>query len=456
MKVEIYPIKKMPEFFNRGGDYYYTQSALMLAVMGDGETILKNYNGSVDTERTINFLTSLGYRFNREDDTIRIKSDGYLQLPENRSLNYDGEIFPLSLIIGFLAGLNQACLLEYSPLINQDIIDKIVDIFNKNGIDLFHRPDSRTIFVRAGTNLPIETKVCSSNSYLKNGLLMFGLSSGNSVTVRETVPTSVHFENCVGKFGVPITINEPGAKIKEDPNDPRKKIRVAVADYKRELIVPSTTKVRSSEIIIPADCDTVTSFLTLAILKKKDISLKDVVLNSERMKFIDHLRIIGAEVTIQDRKLIDGISIGTISLRCKNVKSRKFTGEHTLALFDEIPFLAILAVRGSDKTIIRGIDEYNDRGLMPLNEIADNLDKMGIKCGILEDGLVIEGTGELNGADFGPFNNYKIALVFYLAALAGQGVSTFNNFELVTDYYPDIISMLSDVSGRKIVSQKGI
>jgi len=456
MEVEIYPVKKMPEYSNPGGDYYYTQSALMLAVLSDGETILKNCNRSIATERTVNFLKTMGYNIDCEEDTIRIESNEGLQLPENRTLNYEGEIFPLSLIIGFLAGLNQACFLEYSSLINQDIIDKIVDIFNKNGIDLFHRPDSRTIIIRAGTNLPVETKVCSSNSYLKNGLLMFGLSSGNSVTVRETIQSSINFENCIKKSGVPIAIEEPGTKIKEDPYDPRKKIRVAAADYKRELVVPSDAKIESSEIVIPDDFETVSSFLTLAILKKKDISLKDVVLNSERMKFIDHLRIIGAEVTIQDRKLIDGISIGTIGLRCKNVKSRKFAGEHTLALFDEIPFLAILAVCGSDKTIIRGIDEYNDRGLIPFNEIADNLDKMGIKCGILEDGLVIEGTGEINGADFGPFNNRKIALVFYLAALAGQGVSTFNNFELVADSYPDIVSMLANVSGRKIVSQKGV
>ena len=81
---------------------------------------------------------------------------------------------------------------------------------------------------------------------------------------------------------------------------------------------------------------------------------------------------------------------------------------------------------------------------------------MGVKCGVMEDGLIIEGTGEVNGADFGPFANHKIALVFYIAALVGQGVSTFSGFELITDYYPEIVSIMQSGSRHRTILTEGV
>ncbi|MCX6827154.1 MAG: hypothetical protein NTV06_07820, partial [candidate division Zixibacteria bacterium] len=78
-----------------------------------------------------------------------------------------------------------------------------------------------------------------------------------------------------------------------------------------------------------------------------------------------------------------------------------------------------------------------------------HLGKMGIKCGILEDGLVIEGKSELNGGDFGLFHNREIALAFYLAALTGHGKSTFENFEIINDNYPDFVVMMENIAGRR-------
>lgn len=455
MDVEISPIKKLPENQLMGGDYYYTQSALILAMKAEGETVLKNCNRGVDTVKTIDLLRLLGCTINNNNDVITIKSNGKPVLPEDGTLTYKGELHPLSIIIGLLAGLNQSCFLNYSENINQDMIDRIVETFNQNGIDLFHEADSRTIVIRAATNLPVKTRVRSTISCLKNSLMMFGISSGNSVAIREMTPVATHFESVIRHFNVSFDINEPGSKLIENPDDPRRKIRVAAADYRRELIIASNNEVYPAELNVPRNSDAVSSLITLAVLLRKEISLNNVLLNSERMKFLDHLKAIGSEVTIRNRKTEAGLLTGTIVTRCKNIKARKFAGEHTSVLIDDIPFMALMAVPGSGTTIIRGVSEFNEWGVRPLQEIAENFDRMGVKCGVLEDGLIIEGTGEVNGADFGPFVNHKIALVFYIAALAGQGVSTFSGFEIINDYYPDIVTMMQSSTGHRTILHEG-
>ena len=455
MNVEIFPTKKLPPIQSIDGDYCYTQSALILSMMADGETVLKNCNKSIDTERTVDFMRSLGCSAGIENNVVRINSDGKLILPDSRMMVYDGELYPLSIIIGLLAGLNKSFSLQYSKRINQDMIDRIIETFNKNGIDLFHEADSRTIIIRSATDLPVKTKLHTSNSCEKNSLLMFGVSSGIPVVIREMAPAAAHLESVAGQFGISLEINEPGSKLIEDPDDPRRKIRVAAADYSRELVLSPGTEVRPAELSAPFSSDTISSFLTLAVLLKKEIILDNVLLNSERMKFLDHLKAIGSEVIIRNRKSETGLKFGTITVHCKNIKARKFAGEHTSVLIDNVPFMALMAVPGSGTTIIRGVSEFNEWGVRPLQEIAENFERMGVKCGILEDGLIIEGTGEVNGADFGPFKNRKIALIFYLAALVGQGVSTFSGFESISEYYPDFASLTQGSIGSRTIARRG-
>jgi len=117
-------------------------------------------------------------------------------------------------------------------------------------------------------------------------------------------------------------------------------------------------------------------------------------------------------------------------------------GEQATVLIDEIPFMSVIAALGDGTSIIRGVADYNDCGIRPFTEIAENLGKLGIKAGVLEDGLVIEGKREYAGADFGQFNDCRSALAFYVAALAGQEPSTFDNFEIVENYFPDIVKMI--------------
>ena len=108
----------------------------------------------------------------RNDSEATIDPAGEICIPESGSIEYDGGAFTLSIILGILAGLNKTCCLKYSVLINPDIIDSLVDVLNDNGIDIFHEADSKTVVIRAGTEIPIEIKIDSSLSYLKNCLLI--------------------------------------------------------------------------------------------------------------------------------------------------------------------------------------------------------------------------------------------------------------------------------------------
>lgn len=444
MKVNILPIKKIPEILLLGGDYRTTQAALLLAAPTASVTKIINAGKSIDTEKTIRFLRKLNCTINIKDTAIEVEGRTDLTVDEEFRGEYLGGIFPLSIIIGMMAGFNRSCLLKYSPLVSQDIVDTIIGKLNRHRIDVHHEADEYEIIFRASAELPIESKMHSSLSAVKNCLLMFGIISGNRVTVEEMLPASAVFEDMIRRFGGQLSITDPKVEVIQDPDDPRKKKKIKHDDFFHRLMLSPSVELTPTEIIVPADADIVNALLTLAVLRRKKICITDVNINSDMTLFLNYLKSLGAELNISDRKTENGYALGNVTINHCDVKARRFSGVRASSLIDNIPFMAILAALGSGTTIIRDVAEFHEWGVEPNQEIADNLKRIGVKCGVLNDGLAVEGRGEIRGGDFGPFNNGGIALAFYMAALAGEGGSGFEGYELVKDHYPEIISVFGD------------
>jgi 3-phosphoshikimate 1-carboxyvinyltransferase len=454
MLTKISPTEEMPRDLSFCGDYKITQACLILGAFARGQVVLNNCNAGKDTARTVAFLERLGVDVRRNGSEIRIGGGRRPTLPADVSFVFDGGMFPLSLIIGLLAGLNESCSISYSKRINQDYIDGITGSLNGIGIDILHEADEQLVVIRAGAGSPVEIRISSSLSHLKNCLLAFGVSSGRSVAVRETRLTSNRFEKCLERLGGSITVNRPKPVLREDPRDPRKKIRAFETDYRQEIVLAPAVNVLPVSMDIPCDSDIAIALMTLAVLKRREVTIPRVSFDRAVRGFLNFLKASGVEATVGGGKDEAGMKSVTVTLQGKDLKPHKTSGEQASALIDDVPFLAILSAFNAGTSIIRGITEFSDSGIEPFGEIAEKLERMGVKCGILPDGLVVEGAREREGTDFGSFGNRKIALAFYVAALACQGPSTFENFEIISEHYPDFVSGMRNVSLEKLFSDR--
>jgi len=444
MSITIHPIKKIPLEYNLGGDYDTTQTVLILGTLASGETIIKNYNRSINVGKTIRFLKMIGGRVTNENETIRVGRGDGPTIPEDGFLEYDGDIFPLSMIIGLVAGLNESCTLRYGHSINADMVDNLVDVLNNNGIDVYNDADTRQIIFRSSPEYPIEIKITSSLSFLKNCLLFFGISSGCCITIREIMLTSGILQKCIQKFDGDILINTPKPEFRPDPVDPRKRIKTTNDDYKREVILRSSAKMQGQIFNIPSDMDMATALMTLAALNRVSICLDNIPLDNATNGFLNFLKSSGMGFEISNRRSVEGLQVGSVSVTGKEIKVRKTAGNTAATLIDKIPFMAIIASKGKGTSVIRGVKELTEVGFDLFGEITSNLAKMGVKCGIMEDGLVIEGTGKLAGADFARFNNPKVGLAFLVASMAAGERCTVENIDNITRHYPDIRVLLED------------
>ena len=448
----IQPIKNILDNIVLDGDYNTTQTALILGSLSDSEVIINNYSKGIDTSHTTALLTSLGCSLTITDEKITVKKSEETESDDCAELVYLGGITPLCMIIGLLAGRNRMCRLCYSDSVNPDGIEHIVMFLNRYGLDITNHDPAHlgiegkyggVLMFRESELKPIDCRLESAYAHIKNSLLVYGLASGCSISFQEDKLTPDYIKKMITQLGGKIEMNEAKQVWVTDPDDPRKRVRVNDIDCAREERLPASSKLNGGEVDVPNDFYGTAALLTLAVLKRTGITIREALLNRGMMKLLNFLKSSGAEFGIEDRTTINGRVIGTIIFEGNKLKGRKIFGRQAAGLIDSIPFIALMAVISDGTTIIRDIEEYTEFNCGALSEISVGLNQMDIKPGVLEDGMAIENVRELNGADFKAFSDRETALAFYMAALAGVGKSSMAGFDMIVQNYPVLTGMLN-------------
>jgi len=71
---------------------------------------------------------------------------------------------------------------------------------------------------------------------------------------------------------------------------------------------------------------------------------------------------------------------------------------------------------------------------------------MGVKVGLLEDGLAIESGKEITGADLLSYGDHRIAMAFSIAALAAEGPSKLDDPSAVEITFPGFFPTLEKIT----------
>jgi 3-phosphoshikimate 1-carboxyvinyltransferase len=216
--------------------------------------------------------------------------------------------------------------------------------------------------------------------------------------------------------------------------------------YKREINLNEGSVINGGLIDIPGDFSTAVFFMGAAAISGYSLTIANVGLNPTRTIMLEHLRAVGCNVKVDNRTVVSGESRGDVTVTGAPLKSRKISGDTTVGLIDEIPMVAVMAAFASGTTIIRNAGELRVKESDRLMAVTENLMRMGIKVGLLEDGLAIEGGKELNGADFESFGDHRIAMAFSIAGLFLHNTSSIDDDSSVAVSCPDFYDLVEQVT----------
>jgi 3-phosphoshikimate 1-carboxyvinyltransferase len=179
--------------------------------------------------------------------------------------------------------------------------------------------------------------------------------------------------------------------------------------------------------------------------------IKNVGLNKTRCGLIEILKLMGANINIQNQKTKSNEPVGDILVKSSDLIGIDVPENIIPNIIDEIPILSIAAAFADGITKITNASELRVKESDRLNAISKGLSKLNIRHEIFNDGIEITGTKEKIYSDdmIDSFDDHRIAMSFLIAGIRSKnGISVMNCKNIETSF-PNFKNIMNSL-GMKI------
>ncbi|UCC45546.1 MAG: 3-phosphoshikimate 1-carboxyvinyltransferase [Candidatus Zixiibacteriota bacterium] len=447
MMRRLLPTRRVSGTIKVPGDKSIAHRAAILSLLSESPITVRNFPDGADCRRSLDAVEKCGVQVKQRHDELVLNPPEELSVEPDTIIDCGNSGTTARLMAGLIAGSELSVILSGDESLSARPMKRIVDPLTEMGGRLYDTDGHLPLKVNGTRLLPFEYVMPVASAQVKSALILAGLASGCSVKVREKTLTRDHTEIMLQELGQGISVKKVTPVLVDDVHDPRKKRLKMPEDFRSEIRVGAGSRVKGGLVDIPGDISTAAFFFAAAALLGGSVTVENVGLNRTRTAFLEYLKNVGCDVAVTNRQTITGEPRGTVTVTGGDLKARRISGATTVELIDEIPVVAVLASKTRGTTLIRNAAELKVKESDRLRAISENLTAMSVKCGLLEDGLAIEGREELQGADLSSFGDHRIAMAFSVAALAASGPSSLDDDSSVAVSCPGFYDLLSAVVG---------
>jgi len=207
-------------------------------------------------------------------------------------------------------------------------------------------------------------------------------------------------------------------------------VRADASEDYQDFYVPGNQFYSRGEYIIEGDYSGAAFMLGASALAGKEVTVRNLPQQSKQgdRYFLEILKMMDANVRVRG----DEVSVlGGRSLRGIDVDLSQTP--------DLLPITAVMCALARGKSRIHNVEHARIKECDRISAMAQGLKRMGANVEERQDGLVIEGADELQGARIESFADHRIVMAFAAAALRAKGETTINKAESVAVSYPKFI-----------------
>jgi len=394
---------------------------LICAAFSEGETVIRCDRTNKDIEATAACLTAIGADIRYEAPYFYVKP---IKVPQNGAVLDCNE-----------SGSTLRFLLPIIPALGIDASFKLSG-------RLPERPLS-----------PLYEELCAHGASLSaqgsNPLTSHGKLSGNEYRIRGDVSSqfisgllfALTFSGMGGKLIIEGELQSaPYVDMTVDALSlfgaaPRR------TEYGYE-IASSASLCSPRSLIVEGDWSNAAFPLCMGAIGKGEVTVTGLKINSHQgdRAIVDILRRFGADITdnngeftVKGGKPLYGISIDATQIP------------------DLVPVLATVASVANGKTVIYGAARLRLKESDRLMTVRSMLNSIGADVTETDDGLIIVGKPQLDGAEVDSFNDHRIAMSAAVASVACKSALTVNGAECASKSYPDFWSDIYEKLNVKTV-----
>jgi 3-phosphoshikimate 1-carboxyvinyltransferase len=410
------------------GDKSISHRAVLLGAVGDGETSVRGFGRSGDTEATIAAVRALGVTVDEDDvDSLRIQGAGLRALREPRApIDCGNSGTTLRLLAGILAGQEGRFELTGDDSLRRRPVDRIADPLAEMGATVESDDGMPPLVVAGGELRGIRYELPVASAQVKSCVLLAGLYAAGRTTVVEPLPTRDHTELMLEAAGVRVT---------------RKQRRVSLGPTEHLLL---------GEVDVPGDFSAAAPFIVAAtLLPGSELTIHDLGLNPRRTGLLDVLGRMGARITVFNRHKSAGEPVGDLEIRAAELTATAVTAEEVPRMVDELPLFALAAASAHGESKVEGAQELRVKETDRIETVTTSLRALGIRISASDDGLGVRGVpSRPKGGGMSSHGDHRIAMLGAVAGLASREGVELQDAQAVAVSFPGFFELLDSVTQR--------
>lgn len=415
------------------GDKSISHRAIMLGSLAEGTTEVEGFLEGEDALATLQAFRDMGVVIEGpHHGRVTIHGVGLNGLkPPPGPLYVGNSGTSMRLLSGLLAGQPFDTTLTGDASLSKRPMNRVAKPLREMGAIIETAPEGRPpLTIKGGQRLTgMHYEMPMASAQVKSCLLLAGLYAAGETAVTEPAPTRDHTERMLRGFGYPVAVDGSVARVE------------------------SGHKLSATHIEVPADISSAAFFLVAAsIAEGSELVLEHVGINPTRTGVIDILKLMGADISLENQREVGGEPVADLRVRAAKLKGIDIPEDLVPLAIDEFPVLFIAAACAEGRTVLRGAEELRVKESDRIQVMADGLLALGVKAEPTPDGIIIEG-GPIGGGEVWSHGDHRIAMSFSVASLRASAPIRIHDCANVATSFPNFLGLAAQAGIR--VAEEG-
>jgi len=410
------------------GDKSVSHRSVLLGAIAEGETGVRGFGRSADTESTIAAVRALGVTVHDDDvDALRVEGAGLRALREPvEPIDCGNSGTTIRLLAGILAGQGGRFELAGDDSLSRRPMERIAEPLRLMGARIETTEGRPPLAIQGGELKGIRYELPVASAQVKSCVLLAGLYAAGRTTVVEPLPTRDHTELMLEAAGV------------------------SVRRQQRRISVGPAERLRLGEVVVPGDFSAAAPFIVAAsLLPGSELTIHDVGLNPRRTGLLDVLARMGARITIFHRHKSSGEPVGDLEVRSAELTATAVTAEEVPLLVDELPLFGVAAACARGVSKVEGARELRVKETDRIETVATSLRGLGVRIAETEDGFTVRGVPtRFRGGSMDSHGDHRIAMLGEVAGLVSRDGVELGDPQAVAVSFSGFFELLDSVTQR--------
>ncbi|MBD3611139.1 MAG: 3-phosphoshikimate 1-carboxyvinyltransferase [Hydrogenovibrio crunogenus] len=414
------------------GDKSISHRSIMLGSIAEGVTQVTGFLEGDDSLATLKAFQAMGVEIegpNQGNVTIHGVGLKGLKKPDH-PLDMGNSGTAMRLMAGILAGQDFECELIGDASLSKRPMKRVTSPLADMGARIDTAEGGKPpLKIHPSSDLKgIDYTLPMASAQVKSCVLLAGLYAEGETTVIEPAPTRDHTERMLNGFGYPVQSEK-------------------LDEMQTKVTLAGGGKLTAKNIDVPSDISSAAFFMVAAaVAEEADLVIEHVGINPTRTGVIDILKLMGADITLENEATVGGEPVADVRIKSSKLKGIKIPEALVPLAIDEFPVLFVAAASAEGQTILSGAEELRVKECDRIQVMADALVAVGIDAQPTEDGMIINGgLQKAQSAEIQSHHDHRISMAMTIAGLNAVSEITIDDCANVRTSFPTFIELANTV-----------